>query len=85
MIELFISYRSADSNRVDPVVAQLRSVKDKDKQTLYHVWQDKDSIPVGQDWWEAICEGIDNTFAIFIEKYSHRMVFDGKHIQQTEN
>jgi two-component system, chemotaxis family, sensor kinase CheA len=26
-----------------------------------------------------------NTFAIFIEKYSHRMVFDGKHIQQTEN
>ena len=28
---------------------------------------------------------VNNTFAIFIEKYSHRMVFDGKHIQQTEN
>jgi octaheme c-type cytochrome (tetrathionate reductase family) len=30
-------------------------------------------------------ESANNTFAIFIEKYSHRMVFDGKHIQQTEN
>jgi hypothetical protein len=34
---------------------------------------------------EATDEAIVNTFAIFIEKYSHRMVFDGKHIQQTEN
>jgi len=49
--KLFVSYRSIDSKKVDPIVARLRSLD-------YDVWQDKDSIPVGQDWWEAICEGI---------------------------
>ena len=50
-MKLFVSYRSTDSKKVDPIIARLRSLK-------YEVWQDKDSILVGQDWWEAICEGI---------------------------
>ena len=50
-IKIFISYRSTDSAKVDPLVHRLRSMG-------YQVWQDKDSIPAGQDWWEAICEGI---------------------------
>jgi len=50
-LKLFISYRSTDSAKVDPLVHRLRSLG-------FQVWQDKDSIPVGQDWWEAICEGI---------------------------
>jgi formylglycine-generating enzyme required for sulfatase activity len=49
--KLFVSYRSTDSTKVDPLVHRLRSLG-------YQVWQDKDSIPAGQDWWEAICEGI---------------------------
>jgi iron(II)-dependent oxidoreductase len=51
-MKLFVSYRSTDSKKVDPIVARLRSLK-------YEVWFDKDSIPAGQDWWEAICEGIE--------------------------
>lgn len=50
-MKLFVSYRSTDSKHVDPIVARLRSIG-------YDVWQDKTSIPPGQDWWEAICEGI---------------------------
>lgn len=50
-MKLFVSYRSTDSSNVDPIVARLRSLG-------YEVWQDKTSIPPGQDWWEAICEGI---------------------------
>lgn len=50
-MKLFVSYRSTDSTHVDPIVARLRSLG-------YEVWQDKTSIPPGQDWWEAICEGI---------------------------
>ncbi|MEM9954542.1 MAG: SUMF1/EgtB/PvdO family nonheme iron enzyme [Chloroflexota bacterium] len=50
-MKLFVSYRSTDSSKVDPIVHRLRSLG-------YSIWQDKDSIPAGQDWWEAICEGI---------------------------
>lgn len=50
-MKLFVSYRSTDSPHVDPIVARLRVLG-------YEVWQDKTSIPPGQDWWEAICEGI---------------------------
>ena len=57
-MKFFVSYRSADSKKVDPIIARLRSLKDDNGEPVYKVWQDKDSIPVGQDWWEAICEGI---------------------------
>jgi hypothetical protein len=53
-MKLFISYRSTNSDRVDSIITRLRSLKD----APYSVWQDKDSIPAGKDWWEAIVEAI---------------------------
>ena len=57
--KLFISYRSLDSAKVDKLVAQLRTLKDVDGELLYDIWQDKTSIPPGQDWWQAIVEAIE--------------------------
>ncbi|GEM_PF-490113 len=65
-MKLFVSYRSANSSEVDPIVHRLRSLE-------YEVWQDKDSIPVGQDWWQAICEGIQKS-DIFIFMVSEESV-----------
>ncbi len=58
MKKLFISYRSLDSAKVDMLIARLRSLQDANQQPLYGAWQDKDSIPSGQDWWQAIVDGI---------------------------
>lgn len=60
MKKLFVSYRSADSDKVDMIVARLRSSYTEDGRQEYQVWQDKDSIPAGIDWWEAIVSGIEN-------------------------
>jgi formylglycine-generating enzyme required for sulfatase activity len=58
-MKLFISYRSLDSAKVDPIVHRLRGLKNPDgTATFESVWQDKDSIPAGQDWWQAIVQGI---------------------------
>ncbi|MEM9954734.1 MAG: Hsp70 family protein [Chloroflexota bacterium] len=56
--KLFISYRSLDSAKVDKIVNYLEKIEDNNNQRLYEVWQDKHSIPVGQDWWKAIVQGI---------------------------
>jgi toxoflavin biosynthesis protein ToxD len=58
MIKLFISYRSLDSAKVDTLVARMKSLKDADDKPLYSIWQDKTSILAGQDWWQAIVQGI---------------------------
>lgn len=55
---LFVSYRSLDSGLGDALVARLRSLKSADGSPRYDVWQDKTHIPVGQDWWKAIVQGI---------------------------
>jgi formylglycine-generating enzyme required for sulfatase activity len=47
-------------------VAQLRSIG-------YDVWQDRTSIPPGQDWWQAICEGIE-TCDVFLFMLSEESV-----------
>jgi hypothetical protein len=73
MIRLFISYRSTNSIHVDAIVAQLESLIDTDNQPRYNVWQDKNNIPVGQDWWDAICEGIEKC-DIFIFMVSHESI-----------
>lgn len=57
-MKLFISYRSSNSDRVDSIVTRLRSLKDEHSQPRYIVWQDKDSISPGQDWWQAIVDAI---------------------------
>jgi formylglycine-generating enzyme required for sulfatase activity len=38
----------------------LHSLKDSQDQPLYECWQDKHSIPPGQDWWKAIVKGIED-------------------------
>lgn len=53
--KLFISYRSLDSDKVDTIKTNLLS----DRTAQYSIWQDKDSISGGQDWWEQIVEGIE--------------------------
>jgi formylglycine-generating enzyme required for sulfatase activity len=55
--KLFISYRSSNSDRVDSIVTRLRSLRDAG-QPRYTIWQDKDGIPAGKDWWESIVEAI---------------------------
>lgn len=57
-MKLFVSYRSTNSDRVDSIVIRLRSLKGERNQPRYSVWQDKDSIPPGKDWWEAIVDAI---------------------------
>lgn len=57
-MKLFISYRSLDSEKVDKIVARLRSLKTSDGSPRYTLWQDKYSIPDGHDWWEAIVDAI---------------------------
>ncbi len=56
--KLFMSYRSTDSKQVDMIIARLRTLKAADGNPRFHVWQDKDGIPEGQDWWEAIVEAL---------------------------
>ncbi len=56
--KLFVSYRSTDSKQVDMIIARLRTLKAADGTSRFHVWQDKDGIPEGQDWWEAIVEAL---------------------------
>ena len=56
-MKLFISYRSLDSAKVDPIVAHLRSLHTNSLPT-HHVWLDKDSISPGDDWWKAIVRSI---------------------------
>lgn len=58
MQRLFISYRSLNSDRVDSIVSRLRSLTTLDGNKRFEVWQDKDGIPGGQDWWEAIVDAI---------------------------
>jgi formylglycine-generating enzyme required for sulfatase activity len=58
MVKLFISYRSLDSEKVDMLVARLKSLKKADNTPLYDIWQDKTSIPDGHDWWGAIVDAI---------------------------
>lgn len=72
-MKLFISYRSSDSGRVDTIVTHLRSLKDEQSQPRYSVWQDKDSIPPGKDWWEAIVDAIIDC-NVFIFMVSHESV-----------
>ncbi len=55
---LFVSYRSTDSKQVDMIIARLRTLKAADGKPRYHVWQDKDGITDGQDWWEAIVQAL---------------------------
>ncbi|HEX2909003.1 MAG TPA: SUMF1/EgtB/PvdO family nonheme iron enzyme [Phototrophicaceae bacterium] len=56
--KLFISYRSLDSAKVDALVARLKTQKQPDGTPRYQLWQDKTSIPAGQDWWKAIVQAI---------------------------
>ncbi len=72
-MKLFISYRSLDSDKVDALVARLRTLKNPDGTTTYYIWQDKTSIPVGQDWWQAIVQGIIDC-DIFVYMISHESV-----------
>jgi len=58
MQRLFISYRSSNSDKVDAIVARLRSLKLPDGSPRFDVWQDKDGIRPGQDWWQAIVDAI---------------------------
>jgi len=71
-MKLFISYRSLDSVKVDTIVARLRSLKDTANQPRYVVWQDKDSIPPGKDWWAAIVDAIIecNVFVFMVSRES---------------
>ncbi|MCL4255904.1 MAG: TIR domain-containing protein, partial [Anaerolineae bacterium] len=59
---IFISYRSLDSAKVDPIVSRLRALENPDGTRRYRVWQDKnrdgDGIPPGADWWESIVDAI---------------------------
>ncbi|QPC83647.1 SUMF1/EgtB/PvdO family nonheme iron enzyme [Phototrophicus methaneseepsis] len=71
--KLFISYRSLDSAKVDSIVSRLNSLKSPDGLKLYEIWQDKLSIIVGQDWWKAIVNGINECDA-FIFMISHESV-----------
>lgn len=73
MTKLFISYRSLDSAKVDQIVTRLRSLKNEDGTPRYDIWQDKTSIPVGQDWWKAIVQGIVNC-DVFVFMVSHESV-----------
>lgn len=58
-LNLFISYRSTDSAKVDTLVSRLRSLTLPDGKTArYKVWQDKTDITPGEDWWQAIVNGI---------------------------
>ena len=43
---------------MDTIVTRLRSLRDDDNLLRHSIWQDKDSISPGQDWWEAIVEAI---------------------------
>ena len=49
-LKLFISYRSLDSARVDPLVARLQSIKNTNGSPCFDVWQDKFGIPA--EWRE---------------------------------
>jgi sulfatase modifying factor 1 len=60
MTKLFISYRSLDSIKVNPLVGRLASLIDSEKKPLYQLWQDKKDIVSGEDWWKAILAGIDD-------------------------
>lgn len=73
MTKLFISYRSLDSAKVDTLVARLRSLIKPDGTALYELWQDKDSIPAGKDWWKAILKGI-NDCDVFVFMVSRESV-----------
>jgi formylglycine-generating enzyme required for sulfatase activity len=72
MIKLFISYRSLDSAKVDKLVTRIASLKNGDGTPRYQIWQDKTSIPVGQDWWQAIVQGIDkcDVFVFMVSRES---------------
>ena len=70
--KLFISYRSLDSAKVDAMMARLRSLKNEDGTLRYSVWQDKTSIPDGQDWWQSVVDAIINcdVFVFIISQVS---------------
>ncbi len=63
-MNLFTSYRSLNSGKVDNLVAQLRALKKPDETPQYNVWLDKDNIAPGKDWWEAILDAIINCKAV---------------------
>ncbi len=73
MTKLFISYRSLDSVKVDSIVARLRNFKSDDGSQRFTVWQDKISIPAGQDWWNSIVNAIGDCH-IFVFMVSHESV-----------
>ena len=62
-MKLFISYRSINSAKVDPIVAHLRSLQ-VNVTPIHNVWLDKDSIPSGDDWWNAIVRAIGESEVI---------------------
>ncbi len=70
---IFISYRSNDSDKVDTIVANLRSLKNADGTSRYHIWFDKDSIPEGKNWWFSIVDAIIDC-KVFIFMVSHEAI-----------
>lgn len=64
MPNIFVSYRSLDSAKVDALVARLRTLKNNDGTPRFNIWQDKHNIPDGHDWWESIVDGIINSSVI---------------------
>ncbi|MCU0480567.1 MAG: toll/interleukin-1 receptor domain-containing protein, partial [Anaerolineae bacterium] len=72
-ITIFISYRSNDSDKVDTIVANLRSLKNADGTPRYHIWLDKDSIPEGKNWWVSIVNAIIDC-KVFVFMISHEAI-----------
>jgi hypothetical protein len=67
MKKLFISYRSINSDRVNPIVTQLSNEKDGLGTHRYRIWQDKTGILPARDWWHAIVDGIiDCEYFVFM-------------------
>ena len=72
-INIFISYRSLDSSKVDVICVRLRSLKNPDGTPRYRIWQDKHDIIEGSDWWQSIMDAIERCDAV-IFMMSHEAV-----------
>lgn len=73
MAKLFISYRSLDSKKVDRIISRLRTLQNDDGSSRFEkIWQDKSDINPGEDWWEAIVDGIleCEVFVLMVSKES---------------
>ena len=66
----FISYRSADAHKVDPIAHKLNLLTFPDGKTpRYITWQDKKQLPpAAPNWWDAIVKAIgeNKVFVFFI-------------------